>query len=177
MTSCLGNNKNYEVKAQIGTVENPFTITGLAGINATSTSASPVSTAALVTPTGNSTTRNALKPSFPLGTRKLSSGAIAGAVIGSLLGCLLVALAAWLYLRQAKRRRDLEAEAEREKNMVPELHDRDAIIHMKETKENSHELPEAEPPELKGDDYALEADSGQIYELESPKSPRSWFGM
>jgi len=177
VTTCLGNDKNYEVKAQIGTFENPFTITGLPGINATISSACPASTSALATPTGNGTARGALSPSFPLSSTKLSSGAIAGAVIGSFIGCLLVALAAYLFLRQAKKKRDMEAEAEREKNLVPELHDKDAIIHMKETKENCHEMPQAEPPELKGDEYAVEADSGEIHELESPKSPRSWFGM
>jgi hypothetical protein len=173
----LANDKNYEIKAQIGVVENPFTITGLAGINATISSASPVSTSALAIPTGNSTIRGGLSPSSQLGSTKLSSGAIAGAVVGSIIGCFFVAIAAYLFLRQAKRKRDLEDEAQREKNRVPELHDKDAVIHMKETKENSHELPQAEPPELKGDEYALEADSGEIYELEGPKSPRSWFGM
>jgi len=167
VTTCLGNDRNYEVKAQLGTFENPFTVTGLVGSNDTRTSASPVSTRATVTSTSHPTS------SSPT----ISSGAIAGAVIGSTIGFFLIALAIYLLLRQAKRRRDVEAEAEREKNRIPELHEDDAIIHMKETKDNSHELPQAEPPELNGDEYALEADSGQIYELEGPKSPRSWFGM
>lgn len=170
MTSCLGKDSNYELKAQIGTFENPFTITGLAGINATTTTARPVSTSSLVGSTGS--------PPPSLGPSKPSSSAIAGAVIGALLAFFLVATAAYLFLRHAKKRKDLEEQAaENEKNRVPELHDKDATIHMKETKENSHEAPGSEPPELKGDEYACEADSGEIYEMESPKNPRSWFGM
>lgn len=112
--------------------------------------------------------------------RKLGSGAIAGAIVGALTGFFLVAIGIYLFLRHSrisKKRRDMEVEAQNEKSRIPELHDKDAIIHMKETKENSHEAPGAEPPELKGDEFACEADSGEIYELESPKSPRSWFGM
>ncbi|QDS73689.1 hypothetical protein FKW77_003018 [Venturia effusa] len=171
VTSCLGLDSNYEIKAQIGTFENPFTITGLAGINATTSTARPVSTSTLATSTSS--------PSFTT-SPKLSSGAVAGAIIGSLIGAFLLAIGIYFFLRhskQAKRKRDTESEAENEKGRMPELHDKDAIIHMKETKENSHEAPGAEPPELKGDEFACEADSGQIYELESPKSPRSWFGM
>ncbi|KAE9963148.1 hypothetical protein BLS_009593 [Venturia inaequalis] len=174
VTSCLGLDGNYAIKAQIGSFENPFTVMGLAGINATTTTmttARPVSTSAIATQ------MNSLGD---LGSRRLGSGAIAGAVIGSLIGLFLLSLGIYLFLRHSKlskRRRDMEDEVENEKNRIPELHDKDAIIHMKETKENSHEAPGAEPPELRGDEFACEADSGAIYELESPKSPRSWFGM
>jgi hypothetical protein len=83
-------------------------------------------------------------------------------------------LAAFISLRHSKRKQDTEEEAR-----LPELHDKDAIIHMKETKDNTPELPEGEMSELKVDwNYEpVEADSGQIHELESPKSPLSWFGM
>ncbi|TID24394.1 hypothetical protein E6O75_ATG02759 [Venturia nashicola] len=171
VTSCLGLDSSYAIRAQIGTFENPFTVAGLAGVNATTSTARPVSTSAIAT---NTDTPEAL------GSRRLGSGAMAGAIIGSLAGLFLLTIGIYLFLRHSKlskKRRDMEAEAENEKSRMPELHDKDAIIHMKETKDNSHEAPGAEPPELKGDEFAYEADSGEIYELESPKSPRSWFGM
>lgn len=162
---------NYAIKAQVGSFENPFTVTGLAGINATTSTARPVSTSAVATSTNLP---------VALSSTKLGSGAVAGAIIGSLTALFLFAIGIYLFLRHSKlskERKDMEAEAENEETRIPELHDKDAIIHMKETKDNSHEAPGAEPPELKGDEFACEADSGQIYELESPKSPRSWFGM
>lgn len=117
------------------------------------------------------------------GSSRLGSEAVAGAIVGPLTGFFLLAIGVYLSLRHSKlskQRRDLEQEAkngEDEKRWIPELHDKDAIIHMKETKDSYHEAPGVELPELNGDEFACEADSGEVYELESPNSPRSRFGM
>jgi hypothetical protein len=165
--------ESYTIRAQLGSVDNPFSMTGIAG-NATKATAAQTGEVAL-SPTVNPTTGSSnvstatingdSTVSTPLSTstivsanppgngkassRGLSTGGKAGIGVGIAMGILIaIVLAVWL----AKRKQKLPSkEATETESGTAELHSNDVKIYETEVEAYSkHELAADTRPELDG---------------------------
>lgn len=176
VTTCLAKDASYTVRAQLGTYQNPFTVTGLAGSLATST-ANPGSTA---TQNGAAATAGT---AHEQGTR-WRGGAVAGVVVGGVAALILLLLALWLMLRQRKKAAPSQTEPENAES-PPELQG-DAGAYEKEGQEifeprskhvyespgwEGNELPSKEPVELFAGDAGVEMSHEPGVHGELPSSP------
>ncbi|KAF1843694.1 uncharacterized protein K460DRAFT_368554 [Cucurbitaria berberidis CBS 394.84] len=151
VTSCLMKNENYTIRAQLGTVDNPFLMTGVAG-NATRVSvatargASSTQTAqtggTVPIPTASSTSTTDLdrsSKSAAASTSGLSTGAKAGIGVGISVGVLIVVAIVVLILK--RRRAQTSRKVGGDESRGAELPDEDAKIHEIEVAAYSkHEL-------------------------------------
>jgi hypothetical protein len=169
VTSCLMKDESYTIRAQLGSVENPFSTTGIAG---NVTRATAAQTGRMISsPTVSSTTGSFNVPSAttnshstiytPLSTSAtvsgiqrasssgFSAGSKAGIGVGITIGILTtIALAVWLVKR---KRRSLSDEATETESGTAELHNNDVKIYETEVETYSkHELAAGSRPELGG---------------------------
>lgn len=149
VTSCLAKDASYTVRAQLGTFSNPFTVSGLAGSQATTTgvvNGSEASPGASISGPASST---AVVENSD--TIKLSSGGIAGVVVASVAGLVLLAAGSNLLYRRRKarfKRLDDKVDEAHELHAQPALFESDThAVHEKHGTDVS-ELPQQEPIEL-----------------------------
>lgn len=175
--------ESYTIRAQLGSVENPFSTTGIAG---NVTRATAAQTGRMISsPTVSSTTGSFNVPSAttnshstiytPLSTSAtvsgiqrasssgFSAGSKAGIGVGITIGILTtIALAVWLVKR---RRRSLSDEATETESGTAELHNNDVKIYETEVETYSkHELAAGSRPELGGNPRS-ELDGGATREI------------
>jgi hypothetical protein len=131
VTSCLMKDANFTVRAQlgsaIGSMGNPFTVSGLAG------KATRTVDAGVTTPTPAQTRASASIPSATgaasTASESLSTGAKAGFGVGITVGVMLIALAAF-FVNRSRRKPAQTEDAEKPKISSPqELHDDRIHIH------------------------------------------------
>ncbi|KAH6857944.1 hypothetical protein B0T12DRAFT_411657 [Alternaria alternata] len=183
VTSCLMKDESYTIRAQLGSVENPFSTTGIAG---NVTRATAAQTGRMISsPTVSSTTGSFNVPSAttnshstiytPLSTSAtvsgiqrasssgFSAGSKAGIGVGITIGILTtIALAVWLVKR---KRRSLSDEATETESGTAELHNNDVKIYETEVETYSkHELAAGSRPELGGNPRS-ELDGGATREI------------
>jgi len=169
VTSCLAKNENYTVRAQLGTYSDPFTVVGLAGSLATTTSsANGTDTSSTASPgAGFAATSTSSAETTIVGTNRVTGGVIAGVTIGSVAGLGLVATGAFLLY---KRRKSGLAPTDKSVEGAFELHAHSAM-HESDTRPlyekqgtDVYELPQHEPVELFAE-HALEIDNTEREQL------------
>ncbi|KAL6709480.1 hypothetical protein ACN47E_001415 [Coniothyrium glycines] len=126
VTSCLMKDASYTIRAQLGTVENPFSITGLAG-NATRTTASSsgaAQTGSLPNAVSATTTPITNDPA----PRGLDNGAKIGIGVGIGIGVpILSFIIAFIVIRRSRGQK-VDAGEELEAGEKYEVHGKDAKI-------------------------------------------------
>jgi hypothetical protein len=164
VTSCLGKDENYTVRAQLGTYSDPFTVAGLAGSLATPTGTNDTGASATASPGATiSGLSSSTAGTTDAGPTELSGGAIAGAVIGSVAGLGLVVVGAFLLYRRRKPKLKL-ASSEEDTDGLPELHAKSLVCESdnrplyEKHGVDVFELPQHEPAELFTEERAVEVD-------------------
>ncbi|KAF2790312.1 hypothetical protein K505DRAFT_327660 [Melanomma pulvis-pyrius CBS 109.77] len=191
VTSCIMKDAGYTIRAQLGSVSNPFLSSGLAGVLASSSGGSvevestktsggtgSLSSATLTsaqtggsistptasptgTPDPTPTPDNSPSPPKASSSGGLSTGAKAGIGVGVALIMILLAVVAFFLVRRRRRSTGIKKGAEQEQ-VVSELHGQDAKIYEAGSKNVYPDNELAGSPGDPGLGY------NQRYELESP---------
>ncbi|KAI5367196.1 hypothetical protein Slin14017_G022320 [Septoria linicola] len=160
VSSCLAKDANYMVRAELGTFEDPFTVSGLAGSLASTTVDSGEATP--VASPGSSATVNASATSSSTGgpeqeQSKLTGGSIADIVLGVLAFLGLIAAGILLHRRRTLRGEEAVDHANlHELHAEPNLHCLDDTAVHEKADGAVYELPQHEPVELLTEEPMLE---------------------
>jgi hypothetical protein len=171
VTSCLGKDENYTVRAQLGTFSDPFTVAGLAGSLATPTGTNDTGLSATASPGATiSGLSSSTAGTTDVGSDAISGGAIAGAVVGSVSGAALVVVGAFLLYRRRKTKLKLATSEEDTEDGLPELHAKSLVLESdnrplyEKHGVDVFELPQHEPAELFTEERAVEVDDNEMKE-------------
>lgn len=164
VTSCLAKDENYTVRAQLGTFSNPFTVSGLAGSQATTTG-SVNGTAGSSTASPGATISGPGGPTAGIeSSTELSGGSIAGIVIGSVAGLVLAAAGSYLLYRRRRsrfKRLDDKVHEAHELHAQPAACESDTKAVYEKQGEDVFELPQQEPVELGAEERAIEVGAAE----------------
>jgi hypothetical protein len=137
VSSCIMKDAAYTVRANlgaaVGVMGNPFTVVGLAG-KATRTVDAGVLTGAPASMGASASVASVSATSIPIVKKDdgLTVGAKAGFGVGISVGVVLIAIVAWMILRNRRKAVVQSQDAEKRAPSPVELHDDEARIHMTE---------------------------------------------